>query len=127
MSVSNLSRPGFGTFIRLRRENANLTAMQVAAAIHMPPDTLAAIESSERIATDAQRAALRFALARLEPHPLTCCCQGYHDTVSGELAVRAYMRGDDSAAARLSRSGVAVLAAQRAAKIGKVSRRRRVS
>jgi len=118
MSASNVAA-NFGPAMRVRRENANLTQAQVAAAAGLPPETLEAIESARRSATDTEREAIRRALARLEPCPPTCLRLRCQQTGGGELAVRAFMAGDDSAAAKLSRAVVAVLAVQRAAMLRK--------
>jgi hypothetical protein len=49
-----------------------------------------------------------------KPHLITGLCPMCERTGGGEFAVRAFMAGDDSAAARLSLAVVAALSAQRA-------------
>lgn len=105
----------FGPSLRQRRENAQVPGPELAAVIHMTWQRLEAIETRQLEATDAQKQALLLALARLEakPHPPDCLCLTCERTGGGQLAVRAFMAGDDSAAARLSLAVVAALSAQR--------------
>jgi transcriptional regulator with XRE-family HTH domain len=109
----------FGISIRQRREHANITRLQLANAIRMTLATLDAIESGQRQATDAQKQALLLAVmrlsgrSRLESHPASCMCSSCERTGGGDFAVRAFMGGDNSAAARLSAAVVAALSSQR--------------
>ena len=115
MGACKIAPSDFGPYIRVRRENGNLTREQVCAApLSMVPEQLEAIESGQLVATAMQREAICLALCRLEPHLPTCSCDGCGQNGAGEFAARAYMAGDDSAATKLSKPVVAALSAQRA-------------
>jgi hypothetical protein len=107
----------FAPSVDHRREKTHSTAPQLATAIHLAEPPPESIETGQLVATNAQHQVNPLAPSRLPARkldPPTCKCSTCERTGGGEFAVRAFMRGDDAAAARLSPAVVAALSAQRA-------------